>query len=189
MLSLSYPLMWWVECNSLWSFEIKTIILALYLELGKPWQHSNKVCTDMYSVSSIKCRVVLSQRSKHICGFLKTSKDFSRIVVLLWRSVTTQLSPAVSTWEEQNLDIMLLETNKIWTSYFLILYRHTNEDNFLAVDLAAMLDHQSIVRMLLEKGGKDSSKCMRKFNVPQDFKRNIITSIVWIKYQACSQTF
>ena len=36
----------------------------------------------------------------------------------------------------------------------------TNDDDFLPVDLAAMLDHQTIVRMLLEKGAKDSAKCM-----------------------------
>ena len=42
---------------------------------------------------------------------------------------------------------------------FLSLFLRTNEDDFLPVDLAAMLNHESIVRMLLEKGAKDSAKC------------------------------
>ena len=43
--------------------------------------------------------------------------------------------------------------------YIITITHRTNEDDFLPVDLAAMLNHQAIVRLLLEKGGKDSAKC------------------------------
>ena len=41
----------------------------------------------------------------------------------------------------------------------------TNEDDFLPVDLAAMLNYQSVVRLLLERGGKDSAKCKSACNI------------------------
>ena len=36
----------------------------------------------------------------------------------------------------------------------------TNEDDFTPVDLAVMLNHTTIAKMLLAKGAKDSTKCM-----------------------------
>ena len=36
----------------------------------------------------------------------------------------------------------------------------TNEDDFTPVDLAVMLNHTQIAKMLLAKGAKDSTKCM-----------------------------